>query len=45
MKEDAIPKWLRYGLIAIVILFLLVIMFGKQGKQREGFPAHAPRTK
>jgi hypothetical protein len=45
MKDDAIPKWLRYGLIVIGILYLLAIIFGKQGKQREDFPAHAPRTK
>lgn len=33
-----IPKWLRYLLLCIAIGYILFVMLGKRGPQREDFP-------
>lgn len=39
-KDDqlAIPKWLRYLLIVTALLYLLWVLFFKNGVQRDDFP-------
>lgn len=39
MKETSIPKWLRYIMILLAVLYLFAVMVKKGGPPRDDFPA------
>jgi|LakMenEpi03Aug12_release.lakeMendotaPanAssembly.Ray.scaffolds.fasta_scaffold2198431_1 hypothetical protein len=39
MKETSIPKWLRYIMILLAVLYLVGVMVKKGGPPRDDFPA------
>jgi len=41
-NESPIPKWLRYFLLFVAIIYLIWILFLKKGQPREDIPFFRP---
>jgi len=41
-NESPIPKWLRYFLLFVAIIYLVWILFLKKGQPREDIPFFRP---
>ena len=42
-SQEDLPIWLRWFLIVVAVMFLLCVMFRRQGPMRQDFPAHKAR--